>query len=68
MDYVDGTDAASLLKDRYPAGMPVDEVAAIVKAIADALDYAHNMTCCTATSSPPIFCSPTPRTVSNESC
>ncbi len=41
MDYVDGTDAASLLRDRYPAGMPPDEVEVIVAAIASALDYAH---------------------------
>ena len=41
MDFVDGTDAASLLRDRYPAGMPADEVAAIVTAVASALDYAH---------------------------
>jgi serine/threonine-protein kinase len=30
MDFVDGTDAASLLRDRYPVGMPAEEVAAIV--------------------------------------
>lgn len=41
MDYVDGTDAAQLLKQRHPNGMPPAEVAAIVTAIADALDYAH---------------------------
>jgi serine/threonine protein kinase, bacterial len=41
MDFIDGTDAASLLRDRYPVGMPVDEVVAIVAAIASALDYAH---------------------------
>lgn len=41
MDYVDGTDAATLLRNRYPAGMPADRVAAIVRAIASALDYAH---------------------------
>src|SRR5262249_31906257 len=41
MDFVDGTDAASLLDSRYPVGMPTDKVAAIVEAIADALDYAH---------------------------
>lgn len=40
--YIDGTDAAQLLRDRYPAGMPVDEAVAIVTAIADALDYAHD--------------------------
>jgi serine/threonine-protein kinase len=41
MDFVDGTDAASLLRDRYPIGMPADEVATIIAAIASALDYAH---------------------------
>ena len=41
MDYVEGTDAGQLVKDRYPAGMPVQDVCAIVTAIADALDYAH---------------------------
>ena len=39
--YVDGTDAARLLQSRYPAGMPADEVADIIAAIASALDYAH---------------------------
>ena len=41
MDYVAGTDAAQLLKDRYPRGMPVDQVVAIVNAVGSALDYAH---------------------------
>ena len=41
MDFVDGTDAASLLRDRYPVGMPAGEVAMIIAAIASALDYAH---------------------------
>jgi serine/threonine-protein kinase len=41
MDYVDGTDAARLLRDRYPNGMPGAEVAEIVTAVAEALDYAH---------------------------
>lgn len=39
--YIDGTDAAQLMRE-YPAGMPVDEVLAIVTAIANALDYAHD--------------------------
>ena len=39
--YVDGTDAAQLLRDRYPAGMPADEACDIIAAIATALDYAH---------------------------
>ncbi|HXO80741.1 MAG TPA: serine/threonine-protein kinase [Mycobacterium sp.] len=41
MDYVDGTDAARLVKDRYPAGMPIQDVCAVVSAVAAALDYAH---------------------------
>lgn len=41
MDYVEGTDAGRLVKDHYPAGMPVDEVCTIVTAVADGLDYAH---------------------------
>jgi len=40
--YVDGTDAARLLGDRYPAGMPAGEAAAITAAISGALDYAHD--------------------------
>src|SRR6478672_2847731 len=30
MDFVDGRDAARLLADRFPAGMPVDQVVRIV--------------------------------------
>jgi serine/threonine protein kinase, bacterial len=41
MDYVEGTDAAQLIRDRYPHGMPPKNVLEIVSAIADALDYAH---------------------------
>lgn len=41
MDFVDGLDAARLLAKRYPAGMPVEEVARIVTGVASALDYAH---------------------------
>jgi len=41
MDYVEGTDAARLMRDRYPHGMPPKDVLEIVSAIADALDYAH---------------------------
>jgi serine/threonine-protein kinase len=42
MDYVDGTDAGRLLRERHPDGMPKAEVADIVTAVADALDYAHD--------------------------
>jgi serine/threonine protein kinase, bacterial len=41
MDYVDGADAAQLVADTYPDGMPPDMVVEIVAAIGDALDYAH---------------------------
>ncbi|WP_019694934.1 serine/threonine-protein kinase, partial [Mycobacterium avium] len=41
MDYVEGTDASRLVKESYPDGMPLDEVSAIVQAVAGALDYAH---------------------------
>jgi serine/threonine-protein kinase len=41
MDYVEGTDAGRLLAERYPDGMPPDEVVRIMTAVADALDYAH---------------------------
>lgn len=41
MDYVEGTDAGQLMKDRYRAGMPIRDVGAVVTAVADALDYAH---------------------------
>jgi serine/threonine protein kinase, bacterial len=41
MDYVEGTDAARLLTERYLDGMPPEKVVRIVTAVADALDYAH---------------------------
>lgn len=41
MDYVDGTDAAALIADRFPNGMPEADAVAIITAIAGALDYAH---------------------------
>ncbi|WP_006246786.1 serine/threonine-protein kinase [Mycolicibacterium tusciae] len=41
MDFVEGTDAARLLRERYPDGMAKHEVAEIISAVADALDYAH---------------------------
>jgi len=41
MDFVDGTDAARLLRERYPSGLPVGETLEILDAVADALDYAH---------------------------
>ncbi|MFI5508121.1 serine/threonine-protein kinase [Mycobacterium sp. NPDC051804] len=41
MDYVEGTDAACLLRESYPDGMARGEVAEIISSVADALDYAH---------------------------
>ncbi|GAB4664127.1 serine/threonine-protein kinase PknH/PknJ [Mycobacterium intracellulare] len=41
MDFVDGLDAARLLADRYPAGMPPEDVVRIVSGVASALDHAH---------------------------
>jgi serine/threonine-protein kinase len=42
MDYVEGADASRLVKERYRQGMSVDDVCAIVTAVAGALDYAHH--------------------------
>jgi serine/threonine protein kinase, bacterial len=42
MDYVEGTDASRLVKERYTDGMPINEVCAILQAVAGALDYAHD--------------------------
>jgi serine/threonine-protein kinase len=41
MDYVAGTDAAQLLREHYPAGMPPEVALPIIHAVASALDYAH---------------------------
>ena len=42
MDYVQGTDASRLVKETHQDGMPVDQVCDIVRAVAGALDYAHD--------------------------
>lgn len=42
MDYVEGTDAARLVGEEHPRGLPVREALAIVTAVAEALDYAHD--------------------------
>jgi serine/threonine protein kinase, bacterial len=41
MEFVDGLDAARLMGQDYPTGMPAAMVVHIVEAIASALDYAH---------------------------
>jgi len=42
MDYVDGTDAGRLVRERHPRGMPEEDVWEIVTAVADALDFGHD--------------------------
>jgi serine/threonine protein kinase, bacterial len=42
MDYVEGSDAAQLSREQFPHGMPARDVAEIVAAVAEALDYAHD--------------------------
>lgn len=42
MQYVEGINAARLMADRFPAVSPVGEVLALVTAVAEALDYAHD--------------------------
>jgi serine/threonine protein kinase len=42
MNYVDGPDAARLLTEKFPGGMPTGQVVKIVTAVASALDYAHH--------------------------
>jgi serine/threonine protein kinase, bacterial len=41
MDYVEGSDTAKLCREQFPHGMPARDVADIVVAVAEALDYAH---------------------------
>ncbi|MDT5095586.1 MAG: serine/threonine protein kinase, bacterial [Mycobacterium sp.] len=41
MEYVDGIDASRLIRDRFGAEMPIGDVVAVIIAVADALDYAH---------------------------
>jgi tRNA A-37 threonylcarbamoyl transferase component Bud32 len=41
MDYVDGTDAGRLMRERHRRGMSEGDVAEIVTAVADALDFGH---------------------------
>ena len=42
MDYVDGTDAGRLVRERHKRGMPEEDVCEIVTAVADALDFGHD--------------------------
>lgn len=42
MEYVDGMDAGQLVRERYPDGMPEGDVAEIVTAVAEALDFGHD--------------------------
>lgn len=42
MDYVEGTDLAVLISERYTSGLPAHLVLAVVSAVGEALDYAHH--------------------------
>nr|AKT73042.1 serine/threonine protein kinase [Mycobacterium avium subsp. hominissuis] len=42
MDYVEGTDLAALVAERYVSGLPTHLVLAVVSAVGEALDYAHH--------------------------
>jgi beta-glucosidase-like glycosyl hydrolase/serine/threonine protein kinase len=42
MDYIDGPDIGQELRQRYPDGMPLRRVLAVVRPVASALDYAHH--------------------------
>lgn len=42
MEFVDGTDAAHLLSELHPQGIPATELVDIVAGVAAALDYAHS--------------------------
>ena len=68
MDYVEGTDAARLVKERYRDGMPVDEVCAIVTPSPVRSITPTTAACCTATSNPPTSCLPIPTRMIAESC
>jgi len=41
MEYVDGPDAGRLLSGQFPEGLPPGQVVRLVRAVAEALDYAH---------------------------
>jgi serine/threonine protein kinase len=53
--YVDGIDAAQLLHDSYPEGMPADLASAIISAIPAHSITPMSRTCCIGMSSQPTF-------------
>jgi serine/threonine protein kinase len=59
MDYIDGTDAAQLIQQRYPEGMPAQLAIPIITAVASALDYAHRKGLVHRDVSPPALSLPT---------
>ena len=68
MDYVEGTDAGQLVKDRYPAGMPVETCALSSPPSLTHLTTPTNVDCCTAMLSPPTSCLPNLRRARDGSC
>jgi serine/threonine protein kinase len=59
MDFVDGHDAAQLLVDRYPSGMPAATSSRSSRRWPTPSTTPISASCCTATSSRPTSCSPT---------
>ena len=57
MDYVEGTDAAPLMRERYPVGMPTDEVVESSPPSLGRSTTPNSRASYTVTSSPPTSCS-----------
>ncbi|EUA34101.1 serine/threonine-kinase pknF domain protein [Mycobacterium xenopi 3993] len=53
MEYLDGINAAQLIREQFPAGMPAGEALSIVAAIAGHWITRTSEECCTATSHQP---------------
>jgi serine/threonine-protein kinase len=68
MGYVEGTNAAQLLRDHYPQGMPLAQAVEIVDAIAGARTTPTATVCCIATSNRATSCCPIPVPCTVESC
>ena len=67
MDYVEGTDAARMLRERTPTGCPTKSPRSSLQSPTLWI-MRISATCCTAMSNPPTSCSLIPSRVSSESC
>ncbi len=68
MEFIDGTDASRLLAERYPYGMPPDEVVRIITGVARRWTMRTAAACCTVTSNPPTSCWVCQAPATSESC